>query len=154
MGLSVGDKAPDFSLNDQSGKTRSLRATKGKVLVLFFYPKDDTPGCTIEACGFRDEYSSFSKYGVNVWGVSNDSLESHKDFSEKYNLPFPLLIDNENNLRKRYEVPSILGVIPGRVTYVIDKSGEIRLIFNNLLDGKAHVRNALSLVRELSTQVN
>ena len=152
MTLILGDKAPKFSLRDQNGVTRSSTDLKGKSLVLFFYPKDETPGCTAEACSFRDNFDDFKTLGAEVWGVSGDTEDSHRSFSERYRLPFPLLSDRSNNLRKSFHVPKTLGIVPGRVTYVIDGQGIIRLVFNNLLDGPAHIREALRVLKQSNPQ--
>jgi len=121
----------------------------GKALVLFFYPKDDTPGCTMEACAFRDNYAELQSLGAEVWGVSGDDASSHQRFATRHQLPYPLLVDQANGLRKAFGVPNVLGLLPGRVTYVIDGSGEIRHIFNNLLDGPAHLREAKAALQTL-----
>ncbi len=151
MPLKAGEKAPDFALKDQSGITRKNKDVIGKILVLFFYPKDDTPGCTIEACSFRDNYADFTKLDAEIWGVSSDSESSHKLFSERYKLPFPLLSDQDNSLRKLFKVSNILGVIPNRTTFIINKEGNIYQVFNNLLDGAAHVREASKFIKELNS---
>jgi len=118
--------------------------------VLFFYPKDDTPGCTAEACAFRDSYGDPQELGAEVWGVSGDDADSHRRFAERHGLPFPLLVDQGNALRRAFGVPAaMLGLLPGRVTYVIDGQGVIRHVFNNLLDGPAHRREALEALRRL-----
>ena len=152
MALKPGDKIPEFSCTDQNGLSRSKKDLKGKLAVLFFYPKDATPGCTAEACAFRDSNEIFSRYATELWGISSDNATSHKNFSERYQLTFPLICDTENILRKTFGVPAILGFLPSRVTYVIDKSGTIRHIFNNLLDGPAHVKEALRVIKEISEQ--
>ena len=144
MSLKVGDQIPEFSLLDQSGISRRSNQLNGKALVLFFYPKDDTPGCTAEACGFRDKYDLFKIFGAEVWGVSSDDSISHLNFIEKNKLPFPLLCDTDNSLRKLFGVPKVLGLIDGRVTYIIDTNGEICYVFNDLLNGPAHVTEALN----------
>jgi thioredoxin-dependent peroxiredoxin len=149
MGLSAGDRAPLIQLSDQDGTPRRSDALGGKALVLFFYPKDDTPGCTMEACAFRDSYADLQALGAEVWGVSGDSAGSHQRFAQRHNLPFPLLVDAGNRLRQAFGVPSVLGLLPGRVTYVIDGDGVIRHVFNNLLDGPAHRREALEALRRL-----
>lgn len=149
MALQVGDQIPEFSLLDQSGNSRSNSQIKSKPLVLFFYPKDDTPGCTAEACGFRDKYDLFKIFGAEVWGVSNDDEKSHLKFAEKNKLPFPLLCDQENSLRKAFGVPKLLGLFDGRVTYIIDSKGVIRHVFNDLLNGPAHVSEALRILDEI-----
>jgi len=152
MTLKVGDMIPDFSLFDQSGKCRANKEFIGHPLVLFFYPKDDTPGCTIEACGFRDKYDLFKILGAKVCGISNGSEESHLEFSRKNNLPYPLLCDEGNFLRKAFGVPKVLGIVEGRVTYVIDSKGIIRHIFEDLLNGPAHIKEALKVLKEIQNK--
>ncbi|MEY3462979.1 MAG: hypothetical protein RLZZ468_757 [Cyanobacteriota bacterium] len=149
MGLSAGDRAPLIDLSDQHGQQRRSDQLAGRALVLFFYPKDDTPGCTMEACAFRDSYADIQALGAEVWGVSGDDAGSHQRFAGRHNLPFPLLVDQGNRLRQAFGVPSVLGLLPGRVTYVIDGEGVIRHVFNNLLDGPAHRREALDALRRL-----
>ncbi len=150
MAIQVGDRAPDFSLPTQTGETITLSQFSGKQpVVLYFYPKDDTPGCTIEACAFRDSYEAFQGAGAAVIGVSSDSVDSHKTFAEKYSLPFALVSDRDGALRKAYGVPNTLFVVPGRVTYVIDKAGIVRHQFNDLLNANGHVTEALKIVQGL-----
>jgi peroxiredoxin Q/BCP len=149
--LAVGDKAPLIALPDQGGNERRSDQLDGKALVLFFYPKDDTPGCTMEACAFRDSYADLQALGAEVWGVSGDDAGSHQRFAARHNLPFPLLVDRGNALRRAFGVPAVLGLLPGRVTYVIDGSGVIRHVFNNLLDGAAHRREAIEALRRLQS---
>ncbi|NDD44398.1 MAG: peroxiredoxin [Synechococcaceae bacterium WB9_4xC_028] len=149
MALAVGDQAPEIRLDDQNGVSRSNSELGGRILVLFFYPKDDTPGCTAEACGFRDSFEELQALSAEIWGVSGDDAVSHRRFSERHGLPFPLLSDSDQRLRRAFGVPKTLGLLPARVTYVIDASGTIRHIFNNLLDGPAHVREASRIVKEL-----
>ena len=148
--LAPGDQAPLIALQDAGGTERRGDQLGGKALVLFFYPKDDTPGCTMEACAFRDSYADFQALGEEVWGVSGDDAASHQRFASRHQLPFPLLVDKGNGLRRAFGVPNALGFLPGRVTYVIDGGGVIRHVFNNLLDGAAHRREALEAVRRLS----
>ena len=131
MKLKIGDKIPFFCLKDQNGKIRTSEKFN-KPLVLFFYPKDDTPGCTIEACGFRDKYDLFKILGAEVWGINNSNSQSHLEFANKNNLPYPLLCDQNNILRKKFGVPKKLGFIEGRVTYIIDPNGIIIHIFEDL----------------------
>lgn len=148
-GLSVGDKAPMFTATLQDGSRFDLADVVGrKALVLFFYPKDDTPVCTREACGFRDSYDLFVAAGAEVIGVSSDSPASHRAFAERHRLPFPIISDQDRSLRRLYGVPNALGFVPGRVTFVIDKQGVIRLIFSALLASDPHVRKALEAVGE------
>ena len=147
--LNIGDRAPLIALADQSGTEQRSDQLGGKALVLFFYPKDDTPGCTMEACAFRDSYADLQAMGAEVWGVSGDDAASHQRFAQRHNLPYPLLVDKGNQLRKAFGVPSVLGLLPGRVTYVIDGGGVIRHVFNNLLDGPAHRREALEALKGL-----
>jgi peroxiredoxin Q/BCP len=149
MGLSAGDTAPLIDLPDQNGQQRRSDQLDGRALVLFFYPKDDTPGCTMEACAFRDSHADLQALGAEVWGVSGDDAASHQRFAQRHSLPFPLLVDRGNGLRKAFGVPSVLGLLPGRVTYVIDGQGVIRHVFNNLLDGPAHRREALAALQNL-----
>lgn len=122
---------------------------QGRALVLFFYPKDDTPGCTAEACAFRDSYGELQGLGAEVWGVSGDDAASHRRFAGRHRLPFPLLVDRGNGLRRSFGVPNALLLFPARVTYVIDGEGVIRHVFNNLLDGAAHRSEALAALRRL-----
>jgi peroxiredoxin Q/BCP len=147
--LLPGDQAPLIALPDGDGVERRSDALGGRPLVLFFYPKDETPGCTAEACAFRDSYAELQELGAEVWGVSGDDAASHQRFARRHNLPFPLLVDRANALRKSFGVPSVLGLLPGRVTYVIDGEGVIRHVFNNLLDGAAHRREAINALRRL-----
>ena len=147
--LKSGDRAPLIALQDQNGVERRSDQLAGKALVLFFYPKDDTPGCTMEACAFRDSYADLQALGAEVWGVSGDNASSHQRFADRHNLPYPMLVDQNNQLRKAFGVPGVLGLLPGRVTYVIDASGVVRHVFNNLLDGPAHRREALDCLKRL-----
>ena len=148
--VKIGDRAPDFTLPDQDGKPVSLGELLAEgCVVLFFYPKDDTPGCTAEACSFRDEYEELSEAGATVVGVSSDDVESHRRFADKHRLPFRLLSDRGGDVRRRFGVPKTLGFIDGRVTYVIDAQGVICHVFNSQLRTGRHVEEALRLVRSL-----
>ena len=143
-GVGVGSKAPDFTLPSQSGEMMSLKDFLGeKVVILYFYPKDDTPGCTKEACAFRDEHEEFGKPDAEVIGVSSDSVESHRRFAEKHDLSFTLLSDEGGKVRKLYGVPKTFGIFPGRVTYVIDEKGVIRHVFSSQIGAVRHVEGAL-----------
>lgn len=147
----VGDPAPDFTLPTQKeGEAFHLGDMIGKsVIVLYFYPKDNTSGCTAEACSFRDNYEVFKEAGAEVVGVSSDSEESHQRFAAKHRLPFTLVSDKKGTLRKLYGVPTTMGFLPGRVTYVIDKQGIVRHIFNDMLHAQKHITEALQVVRAL-----
>jgi peroxiredoxin Q/BCP len=151
MPIQIGDRAPNFTLPSQSGNQVSLSDFLGKkAVVVYFYPKDDTPGCTAESCAFRDSYEVFKEVGAEVIGISADNPDSHSRFASKYNLPFILLSDTNNQVRKAFGVPSTLFILPGRVTYVIDKEGIVKHIFDSMLDFKAHVDEALKTLKEIS----
>ncbi len=150
MSIKIGDKAPDFTLPRQDGTLVHLKELLQKsAVVLYFYPKDDTPGCTKEACSFRDSYESFKEAGAEVVGISSQSEASHQAFAAKYRLPFTLVSDAGGKVRSEYGVPSTLGLLPGRVTYVIDRSGTVRHIFNSQLNATRHVTEALNIVKQL-----
>jgi peroxiredoxin Q/BCP len=138
-------------LKSGSGQTVSLSDFKGKkAVVLFFYPKDETSVCTKEACAFRDQFQVFKDLGAEVIGVSSDSAESHKGFAEHHKLPYSLLSDEGGKLRKTYGVPSTMGIIPGRVTYVIDKDGIVKHVFNSQTEGEKHVTEAIATLKKIS----
>jgi peroxiredoxin Q/BCP len=146
----VGDRAPDFALRSQTGQTVSLKDFEGKsAVVLYFYPKDESPGCTAEACAFRDRYEVFKEAGAVVIGVSSDSVDSHKEFASHHNLPFLLLSDSGGKVRKRYGVARTLGLMPGRVTYVLDKKGIVRLVFSSQFSPAEHVEEALTILKTI-----
>jgi len=148
--VQVGDAAPDFALPTQSGTLVRLSDFLGKqAVVLYFYPKDNTSGCTAEACAFRDSYEVFKDAGAEVIGVSSDSEESHQQFAAQHRLPFVLLSDRDGELRKRYGVATTFGLVPGRVTYIIDKQGIVRHIFSSQLNVQKHVTEALQTLRTL-----
>ena len=152
-GIGVGDKAPDFTLPSQSGEPVRLYDRIGqRVVVLYFYPKDETSGCTAEACAFRDSHEVFTDAGADVIGVSSDSVDKHAAFSGHHNLPFTLLSDAGGKIRKTYGVPAALGFIPGRVTYVIDRTGTVRRVFNSMMNINGHVKEALETVRQLQAE--
>jgi peroxiredoxin Q/BCP len=143
-GVGVGSKAPDFTLPSQSGEMVSLKDFLGeKPVILYFYPKDDTRGCTKEARAFRDEHEQFGKLNAEVIGVSSDSIESHRRFAEKHNLSFTLLSDEGGKVRRMYGVPNTFGIFPGRVTYVIDEAGVVRHVFSSQIGAAKHVEGAL-----------
>ncbi|PIA27570.1 hypothetical protein AQUCO_07600025v1 [Aquilegia coerulea] len=148
--VSKGDVPPAFNLKDQDGKSFSLSKYKGKPVVLYFYPADETPGCTKQACAFRDSYEKFKKAGAEVVGISGDDPSSHKAFAKKYKLPFTLLSDENNKIRKEWGVPSdLFGTLPGRQTYVIDKKGVVQLIYNNQFQPEKHIDETLKLLQSL-----
>jgi peroxiredoxin Q/BCP len=145
-----GDTAPEFEAVGHAGQTVRLADFRGKQpVVLFFYPKDGTPICTREACAFRDAYEDFVAAGAAVIGVSGDPAESHRAFAEAHRLPFTLLSDPGGSLRRLFGVPKTLGVLPGRVTYVIDAAGVVRCVFNSQMFAGRHVAEALRVLREL-----
>ena len=150
MKIKVGDKAPEFTLPSQDGTQVPLSKFRGKKnVVLYFYPKDDTPGCKMQACGFRDKYPIFANAGTEIIGISQDSQQSHKQFATKYNLPFTLLCDATNKVRQLYDVPPTLWILPGRATYIIDKQGIIRHIFDSMFDFEAHVTESLKMLKAI-----
>jgi len=141
--------APDFTLPSQSGETVSLGDFLGKrPVVLFFYPKDNTLGCTKEVCSFRDSFEELGKLNAEVIGISSDSIDSHRGFAEKHELPFILLSDEGGKVRRSYGVPKSFGLFPGRVTYVIDEQGVVRHIFSSQLGVERHVQEAINALRE------
>jgi peroxiredoxin Q/BCP len=149
--IEVGSKVPEFTLADQNGKMFSISSVLGKKnLVIYFYPKDDSPGCTAEACAFRDQYEVFNEADALIIGISGQSVESHKEFADKYHLSYTLLSDEGNKIRKLFGVPSnFLGMLPGRVTYIADKSGKVIYIFNSQAQAERHVDEALKILKGL-----
>jgi peroxiredoxin Q/BCP len=141
--LKPGERAPDFSLPDANGEPVRLSSFRGSPVVVYFYPKDDTPGCTLEACTFRDQYEDFADAGAAVIGISSDSSASHRRFAARHRLPFTLLSDRDGAVRKLYRVPSTLGLLPGRVTFVIDGDGVVRHVFESQLAAARHATEAL-----------
>ncbi|MCW1301829.1 MAG: peroxiredoxin [Candidatus Parvarchaeota archaeon] len=149
MKIKEGDYFPDFSLPSDEGNDVSLSSLKGRTTVIYFYPRDDTPGCTKEACSFRDNIKVFESMGVPVYGISVDSIDSHKRFKEKFNLPFPLLSDVKKSLVVKLGIKSILG-IASRVTFVLDKDGKIIKIYPKVSPDK----HALELIKFLQEEMN
>ena len=148
--VGVGSSAPDFTLPSQSGASVSLKDFLGKrPVVLFFYPRDDTPGCTRQACAIRDEFEEFGKLDAEVIGISSDSVASHERFAGRHDLPFTLLSDEGGGVRRLYGVPNTFGLFPGRVTYVIDAVGVVRHVFSSQLGVTRHVEEALGALREI-----
>ncbi|MCP3139286.1 peroxiredoxin [Pyxidicoccus xibeiensis] len=152
--LKEGDAVPDLTLAGAGGRQVRLRDLVGqKVLVVYFYPKDDSPGCTVQACSLRDQYEDFVAAGAEVVGISGDSVSSHEGFAAKHRLPFVLLSDARGEAREAFGVPpSLLGLIPGRVTFVVDRAGVIRHTFESQLRVGEHVKRALELVRTLARE--
>lgn len=148
--ISVGDVAPDFRLPALRGGEVALSDYRGqKNVVLFFYPKDDSPGCTVEACTFRDAYEEFVEAGAEVIGISSDSLDAHAAFARRHSLPMQLVADIGGKVRAQYGVKSTLGLIPGRETYIIDKQGVVRHVFRSQLRFKNHVAESLAVLHAL-----
>jgi peroxiredoxin Q/BCP len=150
MKITKGSKIPAFRLKDQDGNWLDINdLIEEKNLVIYFYPKDDTPGCTKEACSFRDQFEDFKDVGAEVTGISADSVESHRQFADKHRLKFRLLSDTDNQVRKAFGVPAgFLGLLPGRVTYIVDKTGTVQHIINSQLDATKHVTEALKILKE------
>ena len=149
--IRVGSPAPDFRLRTRDGSIVSLEEFRGKKnVVVYFYPKDFTRGCTAEACEFRDYYEQFKTLGAEVIGISGDSEQSHDSFAREHSLPFILLSDPDGTIRKAFEVKKSLGLIPGRVTFVIDKQGIVRHVFSSQARATAHTAEALAVLKSLS----
>ena len=149
MALQLGDKIPNFSAKDSNGNIFESSSVVGiKPVVFYFYPKDNTPGCTAQACSFRDQYEDFKDLGAEVIGISSDSVQSHEKFSKRYKLPFLLLSDNDKKLRNLFGVKTnLFGLLPGRVTYVVDKDGIIQLIFDSFV-ATNHIPKALKIIKK------
>lgn len=148
--LRVGDKAPAAVFFDVQGNAVPLQSLfENRIVVLFFYPKDDSPGCTAEACNFRDRYEEFLAAGADVVGVSADSGSSHLRFASNHRLPFRLLSDPTGAALKAFGVQKTFGILAGRVTFVIDRSGVVRNVYSSQLHMDAHANEALKVVREL-----
>lgn len=149
--LKVGDKIPDFELKNSEGQNVKISEFVGKQhMVIYFYPKDDTPGCTKEACKFRDDFEDFTDLNAAVIGISGDSPKSHAKFKAKYRLPFTLLSDQGNVVRKQFGVKgNFLGLIPGRVTFVVDRTGTIVYVFDSLGNAEQHVAESKAELQKL-----
>jgi peroxiredoxin Q/BCP len=147
----VGSTVPAFSLKDQFGKDFDIGSVKGKKnLVIYFYPKDDSPGCTKEACSFRDQFEVFNQADALIIGISAQSVKSHLDFANKYKLNYTLLSDEGNKVRKLFGVPTdLFGLLPGRVTYIVNKAGEVVFIFNSQMQAEKHTEEALRILKQL-----
>jgi peroxiredoxin Q/BCP len=150
MELKAGDKIPNFTAKDTNGNDfDSVDFIGKKPLVIYFYPKDNTPGCTTQACSFRDQYEDFKDLGAEVIGISSDSVASHQKFTQQFRLPFILLSDSDKKIRTLFGVPaSLFGLLPGRVTYVADASGTIIMVFDSM-KAKGHIPKALEAIRGL-----
>lgn len=148
--LKVGDKLPLFGAKDQNGNDFTINSVLGeKVLVIYFYPKDDTPGCTKQACFLRDQYEEFKSIGAEVIGISGDSVPAHRKFASKYDLPFILLSDSDKSLRRLFGVKTnLLGLLPGRVTYIVDKNGYIQMVFDDM-NATNHLEKTVEKVKSL-----
>ncbi len=147
MALIVGDKIPDFICKDSNGNDFDSKMYIGKqAVVIYFYPKDDTPGCTAQACSFRDNYQYFINMGAEVIGISSDTVNSHIDFKNKFKLPFILLSDENKKIRKMFGVAKdFFGLVDGRTTYVADKNGIIQLIFDSSF-AELHIKKSMEIL--------
>lgn len=153
MTVVVGQPAPDFTLPSTTGASITLSSFFGRrTVVLFFYPQDDTPGCSAEACSFRDAYEDFVGAGAEVIGISSDSSASHEHFVEKYRLPMTLLSDSGGAVRALYGVRPTLGLLPGRATFVIDRTGTVQHVFVSQFRVRQHAPQALEVVKRLEAQ--
>jgi len=148
--IKIGDTIPEFALQDQNGNLFNINSVLGKKnLVIYFYPKDDSHGCTAQACSFQDQFEVFKEADAVIIGISGQSVQSHKEFAIKHRLTFTLLSDEGNKIRKQFGVPTnLLGLIPGRVTYVADKSGKVTYIFNSQTQATKHVDEALRILKQ------
>ncbi len=151
MAIQKGDKCPSFTLPNQNGEAVAIDTLIGKKhLVIYFYPKDETAGCTQQACSFRDAYQDLKDMGAEVIGISSDSIDSHNAFAKNHNLPFILLADKQKKVRKLFGVPTnLLGIIPGRVTYIVDKEGIVQGVFNSQIKVNQHVAEAKKVLKRL-----
>lgn len=146
--LVIGDKLPHFILNDETHQPVDISSITGRYLIIYFYPKDDTPGCVKEACSFRDSFQDLVDAGAVVYGVSSDKPDTHARFKDKYRLPFSLLSDTAGELRKLLGVPAdLFGLLPGRVTYIFDPEGRLIQVFKSQLSPNQHVKEALKVIR-------
>ena len=146
----VGEFAPEFALPSQSGEVVKLSDFRGeKLVVVYFYPRDFTRGCELEARTFATSYDSFRRLDAEILGVSSDSVETHRDFASKFKLPFPLLSDSENRVRRLYRVAATFGLIPGRVSYIVDREGFIRHMYSSQRAPERHTREALNALSRI-----
>ncbi|MFN9930862.1 MAG: peroxiredoxin [bacterium] len=146
-----GAPPPHFTRNTHAGDPFTLSAHRGRWVVLFFYPRDFTPGCTAQSCAFRDGFAELSRLHAVILGVSGDSDHSHRAFATKHALPYPLISDADGSLRKLFTVPrSLLGLLPGRATYVIDPAGVVRMVFISQLRAREHAERAVHVIQQAS----
>jgi peroxiredoxin Q/BCP len=151
--LQKGRKPSDISLPLHTGETVALEAfRKGRPMVVFFYPKSGTPVCTKEACGFRDAHSDLEQLGAAVLGVSDESIEKHRSFAEKHSLPYPIASDRSGEIRKAFGVTKKFGILPDRVTFVLDGEGKVRHICRSQLDAGKHIEEAKSILNKISEE--
>lgn len=150
--LKIGDSIPNISLLDQNGEKVSLGELKGTTpLVIYFYPKDETPGCIAEACSFRDQYEDFEKAGAKVYGISGDSVDSHAKFAKRLKLNFSLLSDSSKRAEKAFGVErNLFGLIPGRVTFIFDKEGKLQYEFSSAVQATKHISEALRALEKIA----
>ena len=147
--IKIGDSVPHFKLMNQSGKWIDIKSYIGNPMIIYFYPKDDTPGCTKESCSFRDSKTDFDELDAVIIGISADDQESHAKFKDKYNLTYTLLCDTNKVARKMFGVPStLLGMIPGRVTYIFNKNGECIHIINSQMNPEKHINESLEMIKK------
>lgn len=153
MSLKIGDKVPAFELSDQHGKLFKSETVIGKKpAVVYFYPKDETPGCTAEACSFRDSYEEFQALGAEVIGISSDSIASHKRFAQRHRLPFILLADSKRKVQRLFKLPKLLfGLYTKRITFVINAQGIVSYVHDSLL-ATSHIRKALKAIQATDEQ--
>lgn len=151
MQINIGDSIPDFKLTDQNGNIFDINSVKGKKnIVIYFYPKNFTPGCTKEACSFRDNYEDFVSHGATVIGISSDSKKSHERFAKKYNLPFVLLSDENGKVKRKFGVKNdLFGLLPGRETYVVGQDGIVLYVFNSM-NAERHIKKALEVLKNIA----
>ena len=151
MSITIGDTCPTFTLLNQEGKEINIQDFIGKKnIIIYFYPKDNTPGCTKEACSFRDAMQDLNNLNCEVFGISANSVSSHKAFAERFRLTFNLLSDENNSVRKQFKVPAnLFGLIPGRVTYIINQEGKIIHIINSQTNPEKHINETIEVVKGL-----
>ena len=149
MALKIGDNLPEFSLYNQSNKLILSTSFKNRFLVIFFYPKDDTPGCTKEVCSFRDSYSELKNIGAEIIGISSDSITNHQKFAKNFYVNYNLLSDYKKKVRKLFGVPkSFFGLLPGRVTYIFDPNRKLLKIINLQFDINSHITISKQIIKE------